>query len=213
MLIQGQVGQPNTISMSPGATPAIRQGQLGDVITSNLHGNYYEAAYRQNVYTLSVTTAAAITAYIGAAGGTPMLAVYNPVGSGKIIIPLQASVNNVVASSLAGTVSFALWYGPTAAITQTTLTYPVNNYTLNRLGSVSQCFTNVALTSSTALINAYGLGFYYWATGAGAFATSLFTDIQGSFILQPGTMMALGGSAALTSATFIGSLTWEEIAI
>lgn len=214
MLIQGQVGQPNTQSMTPGSTPAIRQGQQGDVIVSELHGRYYEATYRQNVYSVSVSTAAAITAYVGAAGGTPMIAVYNPINSGKLINPLQAGYNNVVAASAAGTVSFAVWFGPTAAITQTTLTAATNNYSLNRLGSVTQCFTNVALTSSTALVNAYPIGFYYWATGAGAFQSGpTFVDINGSFILPPGTMMALGGSAALTSATWIGSLAWEEIPI
>jgi hypothetical protein len=140
--------------------------------------------------------------------------VYNPPNSGKNLVPIQAGYNNVVAASAAGTVSWALWYGPTVAITQTTLTYPVNNYTLNRVGSVAQCFTNVALTSSTALTNAYPIGYYYWATAAGAFQSGpTFVDINGSFILPPGTMMALGGSAALTSATWIGSLTWEEVPI
>jgi hypothetical protein len=214
MLIQGQVGPSSTQSVSPGATPAVRQGQLGDVIVSELHGRYYEQAYRGNLFTLSVSTAAAITAYVGAAGGTPMLAVYNPVSSGKNIVPIQVGYNNVVAASGAGTVSFALWFGPTAVITQATLTNPVNNATLNRTGSVTQCFTNVALTSSTALTNAYPVGFYYWATAAGVIQTDRnLSDINGSIIVPPGTMIALGGSAALTSATWIGSLTWEEVPI
>jgi len=214
MLIQGQVGPSSTQSVSPGATPAIRQGQLGDVIVTELHGRYYEQAYRGNLFTLSVSTAATITAYVGGAAGTPMLAVYNPANSGKNIVPIQAGFNNVVAASGAGTVSFALWFGPTVAITQTTLTNPVNNATLNRTGSVSQSFTNQALTSSTALTNAYPIGFYYWASAAGvAIGAPTFVDINGSFICPPGTMMALGGSAALTSATWIGSLTWEEVPI
>lgn len=214
MLIQGQVGPSSAQSSTPGANPAVRQGQLGDVIVTELHGRYYEQAYRGNLFTLSVSTAAAITAYVGGAAGTPMLAVYNPINSGRNIVPIQVSYNNVVAASAAGTVSMALWYGPTAAITQTTLTNPVNNATLNRTGSVTQCFTNVALTSSTALTNAYPVGFYYWATAAGAFqAPPTLVDINGSFIVPPGAMMALGGSAALTSATWIGSLTWEEVPI
>lgn len=214
MLIQGQVGQSSIRSMSPGTTPNIRQGQLGDVIVSELHGRYYETAYRGNSFTLSVSTAAAITAYVGAAAGTPQLAVYNPANSGVNVVPIQAGYNNVVAASAAGTVSWALWYGPTAAITQTTLTNPVNNATLNKTGSMTQCFTNVALTSSTALTNAYPLGYYYWATAAGAFQSGpTFVDINGSFVVPPGCMVALGGSAALTSATWIGSLTWEELPI
>ena len=107
MLIQGQVGPSSTQSNTPGATPAIRQGQLGDVIVTELHGRYYEQAYRGNLFTLSVSTAAAVTAYVGAAAGTPQLAVYNPLNSGKNLVPIQAGYNNVVAASGAGTVSCA----------------------------------------------------------------------------------------------------------
>lgn len=214
MLIQGQVGPTSTQSAAPGSNPTVRLGQLGDLVVSELHGRYYETTYRGSTFTLSVATAAAITAYTGGAGGTPQLAVYNPSNSGKNFVVLQASYANVVAASAAGTVTWGLYYGPTAAITQTTLTYPVNNATLNRVGSASQCFTNVALTSSTALTNVQPLGQYYWATAAGAFSTApQLAVIDGSIIIPPGTMIALGGSAALTSATWIGSLTWEEVPI
>jgi hypothetical protein len=214
MLIQGQVGPSSTQSAQPGTNPTVRVGQLGDMIVSELHGKYYETTYRGSTFTLSVAAAAAITAYTGAAAGTPQLAVYNPVNSGKNFVILQASYANVVAASAAGTVTWGLYYGPTAAITQATLTYPVNNLTLNRVGSSAQCFTNAALTSSTALTNVYPLGQYYWATGAGAFSTSpQVATIDGSIIIPPGCMIALGGTQALTSATWIGSLTWEEVPI
>ena len=40
MLIQGSVGQPSTTSIPAGTTPTMRQGQLGDVIVSELHGRF-----------------------------------------------------------------------------------------------------------------------------------------------------------------------------
>lgn len=214
MLIQGQVGPTSVQSAAPGTNPTVRLGQLGDVIVSELHGRFYETTYRGSVFTLSVATAAAITAYTGGAAGTPQLAVYNPINSGRNFAILQASYANVVSASAAGTVAWGLYYGPTAAITQTTLTYPVNNATLNRVGSASQSFTNVALTSSTALTNVMPLGQYYWATAAGVMNVApQVAMIEGSIIIPPGCMIALGGSAALTSATWIGSLTWEEVPI
>jgi len=214
MLIQGQVGPSSTQSVQPGATPPIRMGQLGDVVVSELHGRYYETTYRGSTFTLSVATAAAITAYTGAAGGTPQIALYNPANSQKNAVILQASYANVVAASGAGTVTWGLWYGPTTLITQTTTTAPVNNLTLNKSGSAMVGFTNQALTSSTALTNVYPLGQYYWATAAGAFNTApQVALIDGAIIIPPGTMIALGGTAALTSATWYGSLTWEEVPI
>ena len=114
----------------------------------------------------NLTVAASLLDSTGYAGGT-----------GQVLI-----------SSGAGTVTWGLYYGPTVAPTQTTLSYPVNNLTLNKVGSVSQCFTNVALTSSTALSNVYPLGQYYWATAAGAFSpTSDLADHLGKRLL-PGAV-------------------------
>jgi hypothetical protein len=214
MLIQGQVGPAAVQSLSSGTNPTIRQGQLGDVIVSELHGRYYEQSYRGSVYSLSVSTAAAITAYVGAAAGTPQIAVFNPVGSGKNLAILQASYNNVVAASGAGTVAWGLWFGPTVAPTAATNAVATNMATLQKAGSSALCWTNTALTSSTALLNQYPVGFYYWATAAGALAPAMMiAEPAGSIIVPPGCMFALGGTAALTSATWTGNVTWEEVPI
>jgi hypothetical protein len=214
MLIQGQVGPASTQSLSSGTNPTIRLGQLGDMIASQLHGRYYEQAYRGSVFSLSVSTAAAITAYVGAAAGQPQIAVYNPVGSGKNLAILQASYNNVVAASGAGTVAWGLWFGPTVAPTAATNAVATNMATLQKAGSSALCWTNTALTSSTALLNQYPVGFYYWATAASALAPAMrIVEPAGSIIVPPGCMFALGGSAALTSATWTGNVTWEEVPI
>lgn len=214
MLIQGQVGPSSVQSSAAGTNPTIRQGQLGDVIVTELHGRYYEQAYRGSVFSLSVSTAAAITAYVGAAAGTPQIAVYNPVGSGKNLAILQASYNNVVSASGAGTVAWGVWFGPTVAPTAATNAVATNMATLQKAGSIASCWTNTALTSSTALLNQYPVGFYYWATAAGVAAPQMtVAEIAGSIIVPPGCMFALGGTAALTSATWTGNVTWEEVPI
>lgn len=212
MLLQNIVGQP-----SAGANNALlngRAGQLGDSIVSELHGRYYETTYRGNSFLLSVSTAAAVTAYTGGAGGTPMIGVFNPVGSGKNLVILKASFGNVVAASAAGTVSFGLYFGTTATITQATTTTPWNMATQQQSGSVATGFRNVALTSGSAASNVIALGSYYWATAAGAVSVlGAPVDLEGSVIIPPGSYIALGGSAALTSATWIGSLQWEEVPV
>ena len=48
MLIQGSVGQPSVTSIQPGTTPTIRQGQLGDVIMSELQRLYINKTYDIN---------------------------------------------------------------------------------------------------------------------------------------------------------------------
>lgn len=201
-------------SAAPGVNLNLRAGQLGDLIVSELHGRYYETTYRGNGYLLSVSTAAAVTAYTGGAAGTPMLALYNPVGSGRNAVITKASVGNVVAASAAGTVTFGLYIGVTAAITQATTVTPWNMLTQQQAGSAMTGFRNVALTSGSAASNVIPLESYYWATAAGAAnVTAGPADLEGSIIIPPGSYAALGGSAALTSATWIGSLQWEEVPV
>jgi hypothetical protein len=212
MIVQNIVGAP-----SAGANNAVlngRAGQLGDSIVSELHGRYYETTYRGNSFLLSVSTAAAVTAYSGGAGGTPMIGVFNPSASGKNLVITKASFSNVVAASAAGTVTFGLYFGVTAAITQATTTTPWSMVTQQQSGSVATGFRNVALTSGSAASNVIALGAYYWATAAGAASImGAPIDLEGSVIIPPGSYVALGGSAALTSATWIGSLQWEEVPV
>lgn len=210
--LQNLVGP--TPSLGVGAPVTARAGQLGDAITSQLHGTYYETTYRNNAFLLSVSTAAAVTAYAGAAAGTPMLCLFNPSGSGKNAVINKVSVANVVAASAAGTVTFGLYFGTTAAITQATTTAPWNMGTQLQSGSVMTGFRNVALTSGSAANNVIPLAAYYWATAAGvALVSNGVVDLDGAVIIPPGSYAALGGSAALTSATWIGALMWEEVPV
>ena len=51
MIIQGQVGPLATsASLAAGTQPNLRQGNMGDMIVSELHGRYYENAYRRNQF-------------------------------------------------------------------------------------------------------------------------------------------------------------------
>lgn len=212
MLLQSVVGQPSAAGNN--AVVNGRSGQLGDAIISELHGRYYETTYRGNSFLLSVSTAAAVTAFTGAAGGTPMIALFNPSGSGRNAVLNKVSVGNVVAASAAGTVHFGLYFGTTAAITQATTTTPWSMGTQLQSGSVVTGFRNVALTSSSAANNMIPLATYYWATAAGAaLVTGGPMDLEGAIIIPPGAYAALGGSAALTSATWVGSMQWEEVPV
>lgn len=211
-ILQNIVGQPPAAGNN--AIVSGRSGQLGDSIVSELHGRYYETTYRGNSFLLSVSTAAAVTAFTGGAAGTPMIALFNPLGSGRNAVLNKVSVANVVASSLAGTVMFGLYFGTTAAITQATTTTPWAMNTQLQSGSVMTGFRNVALTGSTAATNLIPLASYYWATAAGVgLVNNGVVDLEGAVIIPPGSYVALGGSAALTSATWVGSMQWEEVPV
>jgi hypothetical protein len=212
MLIQAEV--LNAVPNARGSgTQNAMQLQLGELAVSELLPRYAALTWSGQVFSVSVATAAAITAYSGGAAGTPQIAVWNPVGSGKNLWVLSANYANVVAASAAGTVTWGLYYGPTAAITAAaSAAYPVSQLTMLPSGSAAKAFVNAALTGSTALTNIVPLGSYYWATAAGAALVTQASppEIPGWLCIPPGSMVALGGSAALTSATWQGNMIWGE---
>lgn len=192
-----------------GSPAPFTAGGSGAQRVMDAHGRYMEATFAGRGFTISVAAGAA-TAYTGGAAGTPLLCVHNPANSGKLISLLAASVGGRVAASAAGTVGFNIWAGPSVLPTGTT-TPAVNTLSLAGTGSVARAFINTALTGSTALTNVFPLGTYYWATAAGAFVAPLFFDLTGLITLAPGNQAALGGTAALTSATYDAMLFWEEL--
>lgn len=207
MLSEGRVGPQG---LADGATRELRLGRTGAQVMQDAHGRYQEAVLRGNAYKL-VVAAGAATAFTGGAGGTPFCSIYNPANSGKIAIVLLVGWASRVAASAAGTVGLALWSGPSAANTGT-LTTPTNALSLAATGSAMLGSSNAATTSTTAVALTMPLASYYWATAAGAvLAPSLF-DIGGAVVCAPGNLVALGATAALTSATYDVSMLWEEVA-
>lgn len=177
--------------------------------TSDAHGRFLNAVLENRVYALS-TAGAAATAYTGGAAGTPLLAIHNPANSGKYLALLAVGIASRVAASAAGTFGLNLWSGPSVLPTGTT-TPPTNVLSLAASGSGARGFVNTALTSSTALALALPLASYYWATAAGAIIAPSFFDIGGLLVAAPGNQIALGGTAALTSATYDVAMYWEEM--
>lgn len=214
MLFQGQV-QSNVPTSRASGQPNAVQLQLGELAVSEVLPRYTALTWSGQVFSVSVATAAAVTAFSGGAAGTPQIALYNPAGSGKNLVVLSANYANAVAASAAGTVAWGAYYGPTATITATANATPVNQLTLTSSGSVAKAYTNTALTGSTALTNVVPLGSYYWATAAGAVMASQTAPVEfpGYLVIPPGSVFALGGSAALTSATWIGNVVWAEIPV
>src|ERR1019366_503008 len=78
MQVTGLVGNP--VAATAGSIALLRTGSQSDLITSELHGRYYEQSIRGNVYRVAsqaavTTTAALATTWTG-------LAISNPAGSG-----------------------------------------------------------------------------------------------------------------------------------
>ena len=204
---QGRVGE---LLGSDGAIQPIRLTRKGAVATADTHAKYQEAVLRGNVYFLSAG-AAAPTAFTGGAGGTPLIGVMNPAGSGKALVFLAASTTITVVPSAAGVVDSELWAG-TSVLPTGTVTAPTNMATQQSTGSAAKGFVNTAMTSSTAINLVSGLSAFWWATAAaGAMASSGIVDLAGITVAIPGVLVALGVRTVPTSTTTDAFLMWEEV--
>jgi hypothetical protein len=204
---QGRIGE---LVGADGAIQPLRLTRKGALATTDVHARYQEAVLRGNVYYLSVG-AAAPTAFTGAAGGTPLIGVMNPTGSGKVLVLLAASTTITAVPSAAGVVDSELWAGvsvlPTGAVTP-----PTSMSTQQTTGSVAKGFVNTAMTSSTAVNFVSGISAFWWATAAaGAMASQGIVDLAGILVATPGVLAALGVRTVPTSTTTDAFLMWEEV--
>ena len=209
-LNQGNQGQ---IGKMTGANLTASFGEYQETLVSELQPRYYELAYRSQIYVAAVA-AAAPTAYTGAAGGTPLIGVWNPPSSGKNLIMIQAGIGVVAAASAAGLTQFRLYAGVTANVTGT-LSNPLStfNWATAGSGSVARFSSNTASTSSTALNYILTLGNYYWGASGGSssfLSQPIVCDLGGSIIIPPGSMIGMGAVTVPTSMTNDAWLLWAE---
>jgi hypothetical protein len=204
---QGRVGE---LLGQDGTIQPLRLTRKGALAATDAHGRYQEAVLRGNAYFLSAS-AATPTAFTGGAGGTPLIGVMNPTGSGKALVFLAASTTITAVPSAAGVVDSELWAG-TSVLPTGTATAPTNMATQQSTGSISKGFVNTAMTSSTAINLVTGLSAFWWATAAaGAIASTGIIDLAGITVAIPGVLVALGVRTVPTSTTTDAFLIWEEV--
>ena len=207
MIIQGQVGQPTISTLSAGTTPPVRQGQLGDVIVSELHGRYYETAYRRNMYTATLTagtttSAALSTTFTG-------LLLLNPNNSPVNIIVNKVGFSFLVAFTAAAAIGLQTGNQSTALLSglTTTNTSVRPNYVGAGIGT--------GLTYSAATTTAPGLQQLFGAGLTGAITTvpQVFSYfyLEGSLILPPGAWVGSYTSTASGSSGMLMTIQYEEI--
>src|SRR5438046_5821075 len=99
---QGRVGE---LLGTDGAIQPLRLTRKGGLAAADVQARYQESVLRGNVYFLSLS-AGAPTAFIGAAGGTPLLGIYNPVGSGQDLVVLVCSGAQTTVPNAAGEIGY-----------------------------------------------------------------------------------------------------------
>lgn len=204
-----------------GSTPVQSSGRQGEAIVNELHGRHYLNNYNNALYYASNAAAGAAytifsnASYVG-------LAIFNPAGSGKNVVPLRATLGmNSNAATAAAAWGYAWQTGVGASLVGTAA--PISASTAitatrgsGNIGVASGVGTSIAtalsaVTFSSALTWGRGATF---GSGTGAITVAwgvmMYEDFDGTVIVPPGTIFCLT-SAVLTGLTAVGTLLWAEL--
>jgi hypothetical protein len=198
--ILGQVG-PQTVA--DGSNPTIRVERTGALVTTALHGRYFENTLRKNVFSASNQAAQAVsvalaTTYTG-------LCLSNPIGSGVNLSLLKVNFALSVAPAAIASLHIIGGFAGATNVVHTAAVTPINNF----LGGTNPA----AKVDSQATIPtpAYLFSLCNGFTAAALPNQTLIpVDFEGSFVIPPGGFIAIG---ALTAVTGFGSFIWEEVPI
>lgn len=202
MLTEGTVG-PQVIS--DGVQANLRLGKGAEVITTELHGKYYEQNYRGNLFHATVDTGGVALPVAGTSAG---IALANPAGSGKNLSLVRVTLGIVSGTFVTGTIMHGVNTNTVgAAVTGTAITAVAGLIGPN-LSPVGKFFKTATLPATQTALRPF---LVKYAAGAG-FIVAM-EDIDGSIILTPGTTWSLYVVGADTTPLEVIGVSWEEIAI
>jgi hypothetical protein len=225
MLLQGNQGQTGK-QLGQNITAGF--GEFSDLLVSPLMGKYYEQNYRGNKYIAStagggVQLAATHLFSTAIATFTPILAIYNPLGSpvNLVIQKLWCGLSAAPLATATQTGAFLLVVGAGQSITNAQSATPVNAKTFKAAGSLATGVTNVALAGAAGnaiLLRPISgdLEVVTAAANASAInATLNQEEVAGSIIVPPGGYLAIanGISNAVAGHLVTAGFEWDEVPV
>jgi hypothetical protein len=221
MFLQGTVGPQSAQSLGPGVAGNFRIGQLNDLIVSELHGKWYETAYRGNLYSVGMTsTALSANTITLTATTTPIIGVWNPLTSTVNIVLSKAKCVITVAGNSAVAPGAFMWATSINNGAISTGLTPLNRKTLAQAGSQAKGF-NIStaltgLTNNLVIQHAAAFGTLVAAQGASAspiISGDALEEFDGGLIVPPGGVLALLNTTSTTTVSVSSMLMWEEVPI
>ncbi len=211
MLAEGVSGP---VQAPKGSPQKLTFGDDGGLRTAGVHGDFYDAVSRGNVFT-------ATTAVAGVAPGTSITTsaqarlIFNPPGSGVNLSILETSVGYVSGTIGAGHIAYAI-YDTRAPGTNLkpggTANVPINSL-LNVSNSRALVFDAATTTAAGIYLKpAFSIGAI---DGTGVVQPMVMIDkVNGLIVVPPGVALIVTGiMAAGTSPKITVGTVWEEVPI
>lgn len=199
--VSGKVG-PSSSNAADGAATEFRLGHTGEVIVQELHGRYAETMMRGAVYSAANQSAQAVSAAL--ATTYTGLCLYNPVNSGKILVPLKVKYALTVAPAAIASIGLICGFAATGGVTAQTTKLTIQSAQIGNVGTG----VGIALSAATIVTPTWLQQLQDGFTAAALPNPTPLTDLEGVFGILPGGFIAVG---ALTAVTGLGSMVWEEL--
>jgi hypothetical protein len=193
---------PQAVAAGDGVDINSRAGRTGDQIVTELHAPYFESArsgksFHAGNQAAQAVSVALATTYTG-------LLLYNPLNSGKILVPTLCKFALSVAQVAIATIGLIEGYSATGGVTTGTTAITARS---NQIGN-STAGTGLVYSAATITTPVWSAQLADGFT-AGAFGgPQVPIDLKGIYVLLPGAYIAFG---ALTAVTGLGWLSWEEV--
>lgn len=205
--VYGKVGAPSALQGEATRVP-IRLAKTGETAFCNTHGFYHEMTSRGN--TFAVCNQTGVASQAGLSATTPILTLYNPIGSGVNLSLIYAGVSQMVAAAAAAAVFLAANTNTAAAAVTGTATTAHRSGLLG--GGTPKATPLLAATLPAAPVAIDVLGALL--TGAitttpGVQAIGKFYD--GSVILKENTAISIQTSTASGALGLLATFIWEEV--
>jgi hypothetical protein len=200
--IENLIVGPTALNAADASPIRARCGRTGDQVVTELHARYFEQAYRGASFSAANQAAQAVsvalaTTYTG-------ILLYNPVGSGKILVPTKIKYALSVAPAAPATIGLIAGFSATGGVTAQTVKLGIQS---NQIGN-SGVGVGLALSSATIVTPTWLFQLWDGFTAAALPAPQVPVDLEGSFVIFPGGFIGIG---ALTAVTGLGSISWEEV--
>jgi len=202
--IAGQVG-PQVVT--DGSIATLRQGKTSEAIVQELHGRFYEQAYRGNIF--SVASQAVATTTVGLATTYTGLVISNPVGSPVNLVLLRATMmQSVIQATQVEAYAIAYGFSASTNVTHTAAATPQPT----RIGSGASAYAKADTSATLPVAPLYG-EFVSQTSTATAQPTQASIVFDGSTILLPGAYALFVTPAQASVAGLWFSFLWEEVAV
>jgi len=206
MLFELKIGR---IKSSAGATEEARGTKSGSLLTAQDYARYQAAVDMGNVY--SVANQTGVTSQAGLSATTPVLTLYNPLGSGKNVVVWYTGCIFLVAFAAAAAVYVAIGSVVQSSVVTGTLTTTHRNMKVGMTQNpAARTFLAATLPAAPVAVGLLGAGL----TGAINLAQTgkpLERWYDGSIILKPGTNLSLQTSTASGASSMLCEYIWEEV--